>query len=107
MAAAAERQRLEQARHAARGGDFGKRRSRRRSSRGHGDWWDVPNMRGVHDAGYGYTANLESAIFGQFKLDERWDQGTALPAGLNSNRERTRGADGVCEAEMQRSHRSQ
>lgn len=99
--------RLQQARHAARGGDLGKRRSRRRSSRADGDWWDVPNMRGVHDAGYGYTANLESALFGQFKLDERWDHGTALPTGLSdTNSERTGNDDRLGDAQIQRCHDS-
>ena len=58
LAAAAEGQRLAEARYAASGGGSAKRRSRKRPQMT-GDWWDVPNMRGVHDAGYGFTANLE------------------------------------------------
>jgi len=95
LAAAAEAQRLDEARRAAAGGSFAKRRSRRRSSgSADGDWWDVPNMRGVHDAGYGFTANLESALYGQFRLDERWDQGTALPATSTGGSTRSGGGGG-------------
>ena len=95
LAAAAEAQRLDEARRAAAGGSFAKRRSRRRSSgSADGDWWDVPKMRGVHDAGYGFTANLESALYGQFRLDERWDQGTALPATSTGGSTRSGGGGG-------------
>ena len=38
-------------------------------------------MTGIHDAGYGFTANLNSAIYGTFKLDERSQSETALTAG--------------------------
>lgn len=58
-----------------------RRRSGRQEQSEHiADWWDVPNMTGIHDAGYGFTANLNSAIYGSFKLDERWQSETALPS---------------------------
>lgn len=52
------------------------------------DWWDVPNMHGRHDAGYGYTADLTSAVYGTFALDENWRRGHAIaaPAGNSAPR---------------------
>jgi hypothetical protein len=26
------------------------------------EWWDVPNMTGVHDAGYGFNADCTAGI---------------------------------------------